>query len=416
MQPVIKPHVVVVGAGFGGLQVVRGLKNAPLSVTLVDRNNYHLFQPLLYQVATAGVSANEIAYPLRSTLRNQENAGFCLADVEGIDLEGKKLQTSCGTIDYDYLVLAAGGRTNFYGLDSVAQNAFGLKNLQDAVRIRNHILHQFELANQQTDPDIRRMLLTFVIVGGGPTGVECSGAISELIHLVLRKDYPGLNDQTVRIILVEMMDKLLPAMPASLSEATRRILQDKKNVEVHLNKVVAEYDGDTVTFRDGEKIPAQTLIWAAGIKAASLYDSLDVKKGRAGTILVQPTLQIPGHAEVFAIGDAVYFEQDGSPLPMVAPVAMQQGRYAARNLLGLMRGEPLTNFRYKDPGTMATIGRNQAVAMLGRFHFSGFFAWLAWLVVHIMQLIGFRNRIIVLINWAWDYFFYERAVRIISPE
>ncbi len=416
MQPDQKPHVVVVGAGFGGLQVVRGLKNAPVRVTLIDRNNYHLFQPLLYQVATAGVSPNEIAYPLRATLRNQKNADFCLADVEGIQLDEKRLQTSRGIIPYDYLVLAAGGSTNFYGLDSVAQHAFGLKNLQDAVRIRNHILSLFELANQQTDPEIRKRLLTFIIAGGGPTGVECAGAISELINLVLRKDYPGLNDQTVRVILVEMTDKLLSAMPAKLSEATRRILQDKKHVEVLLHKALADYDGETATFRDGEIIAARTLIWAAGIKPAALFDSMDVKKERGGTILVQPTLQIPGYAEVFAIGDAVYFEQDGSPLPMVAPVAMQQGRHAARNLIGLIRGENITNFRYKDPGTMATIGRNQAVARLGRFNFSGFFAWLAWLGVHIMQLIGFRNRIIVLINWAWDYFFYERAVRIISPE
>lgn len=408
------PHVVIVGAGFGGLRAARRLAGKLLQVTLVDQHNYHLFQPLLYQVATAGLSAYEIAYPLRAILRRQRNAHFRLARVEQVDLAQRKLITSSGEISYDYLVLAVGGVTNYFGLETVACRGFGLKSLDDARKIRNHLLHMFELASTETDPDRQRALLTFVIVGGGPTGVECAGAISELIRLVLRHDYPQLDFSKVRVILLEAVDRLLTQMPPDLSQATLEALKAKR-VEVRLNTAVKDYDGERITLQNGQTLPARTLIWAAGIRAHPLLDTLDLPKARQGRIKVLPTLQLTNHPEVFVIGDAAYQEQNGEPLPMVAPVAMQQGETAADNILRLIQDRPAQPFEYKDPGVLATIGRNRAVAWLGRFKFKGFPAWVVWLVVHIMKLIGFRNRLLVLINWAWEYLFFDRANRIIEP-
>ncbi len=407
------PDVVIIGAGFGGLRAARALAKAPVRVTLVDRNNYHLFQPLLYQVATAGLSPHEIAHPVRSILRSQKNFDFRMTEVTHVDLAQRCLETSTGCINYDYLILAAGGETNTFGIQSVAQNSFGLKSVEDATRLRNHILNMFELAAQETDPDRRRARLTFVVVGGGPTGVECSGAVSELIRLVLAKDYPALNIKDVRVVLLEATQRLLAGMPAVLSEATAETLW-RKHVEVRFSAAVTDFDGTQIVLKGGEIIPSQTLIWAAGVRAVSLAASLGVPQGSLGRIKVTPTLQLAEHPEVFVIGDVAYLEgRDGKPLPMVAPVAMQQAAVAAGNIRRLAAGKPLRPFIYKDPGTLATIGRNAAVAHLGRWNFTGFLAWWAWLVVHLIQLIGFRNRLIVLINWAWDYIFYDRAVRLI---
>ena len=408
------PHVVVVGAGFGGLNVARHLKREKVRVTLVDRNNYHLFQPLLYQVATAGVSPDEIAYPARSIFRGYKNATFRMTEVTGVDYENRLLLTSTADIPYDYLVLAFGGETNFFGLESVKQNGFELKGLDDATRLRSHILRMFEAAVQEQDHERRKAMLTFVVVGGGPTGVEFAGALSELIRMVLAREYLGLNLNDVQVLLLEAADRLLLAMPEDLGQATAKILRERKHVDVRFGAQVVEYDGEQVRLKDGQAIASRTLMWAAGARAAGLAGALGLPQERGGRVRVQPTLQVEGHPEVFVIGDAAFLPgEDGQPLPMVAPVAIQQADHAAENILRLSRGAPAEPFRYKDPGTMATIGRNQAVAHIGRWKFRGVLAWWAWLVVHLIQIIGFRNRLVVLINWVWDYVFYDRVARII---
>lgn len=412
-----KPHVVIVGAGFGGLRAARALAGAPLQVTIIDRNNYHLFQPLLYQVATAGLSPDEIAHPVRAILRRQTNARFRMAEVTQVDLAEKTLLTTGGKISYDYLILAVGATTNFFGLESVAKNSFTLKDIDEATAIRNHVLRQFERASQEEDAVRRRTRLTFVVAGGGPTGVECAGALAELVHMVQIKDYAGADGfADARIILLEAADRLLSHMDESLSQATLDVLQ-RKGVEVRFGAAVKDFDGEQVTLQSGEILPALTLIWAAGARAAPLADHLGVAQGSQGRIQIEPTLQIAGHPEVFVIGDAACLQDEsGKPLPMIAPVAIQQAGVAARNIREHLSGRPLQPFSYQDPGLLATIGRNQAVAQIKGLKLTGFPAWLVWLVVHIFQLIGFRNRLVVLINWAWDYLFYDRAVRLIAAE
>lgn len=411
----MSPTVVVVGAGFGGLRVARALRRAPVQVVLLDRNNYHLFQPLLYQVATAGLEPEEIAKPARAILRGQKNFDFRMVEVTRVDFAAKRLETSAGPIAYDFLVLAPGGETNFFGLESMQRHGLGLKDIPDAIEIRNHVLTCFEQAMLEPDAERRRALLTFIVVGGGPTGVEMAGALSELIRLVLVKDYPRLNIKDVRILLLEATDKLLAAMPERLREAAGKTLW-RKYVEVRFGASVADYDGDRIRLKSGEVIPAKTVIWAAGVRASSLNVTLGLPTGRQGRIPVEPTLQVTGHPEVFIIGDAAYREQDGEPLPMVAPVAIQMGQSVARNIKRQLRGRPLEPFRYRDQGTLATIGRNAAVANVFGVQASGFIAWVMWLGIHIIQLIGFRNKLFVLINWAWDYFFYERAARLITRD
>ncbi|HMG18514.1 MAG TPA: NAD(P)/FAD-dependent oxidoreductase [Gemmatimonadales bacterium] len=407
--------VVVVGAGFGGLRLARALRRAPVQVVLVDRNNYHLFQPLLYQVATAGLEPEQIAKPVRAILRRQKNFDFRMVEVSGVDFAQRRLDTSAGPIAYDYLVLAHGGETNFFGLDSMMKHGLGLKDIPDAVKIRNHVLTCFEQAMLETDAERRRARLTFIVVGGGPTGVEMAGALSELIRLVLVKDYPRLNIKDVRILLLEATDKLLAALPERLREAAVKTLW-RKWIEVRFSAVVADFDGERVRLKSGEVIPARTVIWAAGVRAAPLSSRLGLPAGRQGRIPVEPTLQVPGHPEVFIIGDASYLEENGEPLPMVAPVAMQMAVTAARNIVRTLQGKPLETFRYRDQGTLATIGRNAAVANVYGIEARGFVAWVMWLGIHIIQLIGFRNKLFVLLNWAWDYFFYERAARLITRD
>jgi NADH dehydrogenase len=302
----MKKHVVVIGAGFGGLRAARNLSNLPVDVTLIDRNNYHLFQPLLYQVATAEISPHEIAHPVRAILRQQRNLQFLLAEVNGIDLSSKHVSTSRGEVPFDYLILAPGGETSYFGNPELAKASFSLKSLPDATRLRNHILHQFELASVETDPSITRALLTFVVVGGGPTGVESAGALSELVRLVLVKDYPHLDMSTVRIILLEAADRLLPGMPDDLSNHTAQVLR-RKGVDVRFHTLGEGYDGTKVRMKDGTVLPAGTMIWAAGIRAVSLLDRLKVPQDRLGRVSVTPSLQIPNHPEVFVIGDAAGF-------------------------------------------------------------------------------------------------------------
>jgi NADH dehydrogenase len=410
------PHVVIVGAGFGGLEAARKLAKAPVRVTLIDRNNYHLFQPLLYQVAIAGLSPAQIAHPVRAILRRQRNLRFLMGEVTSVDFAAHKVTLDHTALAYDYLILAAGGRTNFFGLERVEQQGLPLKDIDDAVTIRNHLLSKFEEANREPDPEARRALLTFVIVGGGPTGVETAGALSELIHLVLRKDYPNLDLALVRVILLEASDHLMGNYPRDLQAATLRQLR-RKRVEIRLNAALSDYDGRQVKLADGTLIPTRTLIWTAGVRAAGLIHRLDVPRAQAGRVPVEPDLQLPGQPRVYVIGDAAYLEDErGQPLPMLATVALQQAQAAAHNLQRALRSQPSQPFHYKDPGLLATIGRDAAVAQLWGLTFSGFPAWLIWVGLHIFRIIGFRNRLLVLINWAWDYFFYDSGVRLITAE
>ena len=407
--------MVIVGAGFGGLRAARALRRAPVEVVLLDRHNYHLFQPLLYQVATAGLEPEQIARPVRAILRGQRNFDFRLVQVTGVDLATRRLHTDAGPVGYDYLILAPGGETNFFGLPGVARHGFGLKDVGDALAIRNHVLGAFERAMLESDAERRRALLTLVVVGGGPTGVEMAGALSELCRLVLAKDYPRLDLKDVRILLLEATDRLLGPMPERLRESAADRLW-RKHVEVRFGAAVEDYDGQRVRLKGGEVVPAATLIWAAGAKATDLGATAGLPAARQQRIRVEPTLQLAGHPEAYVIGDAAYIEADGQPLPMMAPPAIQMAETAAANILRALRGEPPRPFRYRDAGSLATIGRNAAVAYIYGIQFTGFVAWVVWLVVHIIQLIGFRNKLFVLLNWTWDYFFYERASRLITKD
>ena len=409
------PTVVIVGAGFGGLRAARALARSRVRVVLLDRHNYHLFQPLLYQVAMAGLEPSSIARPVRRILRGQRNLEFRMAEVTGIDRGARRVRTSAGDVPYDHLILAPGGRTNFFGVESAARNGLGLKSVDDAVAVRNHVLTCFERALLEPDPDRRRALLTFVVVGGGPTGVEMAGALAELIRLVLARDTPALLVPDVRVLLLEAGPRLLTAMRPRLSDATARMLR-RKHVEVRLETAVAGYDGTRAQLAGGEMIPARTLIWAAGVEAVPVAAMLGVAPARQGRVAVTPALRLPDDERVSVIGDAAYLEVGGAPLPMLAPVALQMADAAARNVRLALAGRPPRPFAYRDPGTLATIGRNAAVADIHGVAFQGFPAWVVWLVVHILQLIGFRNRLFVLLDWAWDYFFYDRSARLITRE
>jgi NADH dehydrogenase len=406
-----RPRVVVVGAGFGGLTAARKLAKAPVDVLLLDRTNYHLFTPLLYQVATGGLEPEEIAHPVRRILRGVHNVAFRVATVQGVDLDARVLHTDAGPQPYDYLVLAAGSTTNFFGLD--APGAKGLKDLREALTLRNHILSCVEQAAWESDPERRRTLLTFVVVGGGPTGVEMAGALAELLRLALPRDFPSLDFSAARVVLLEASDTVLAHFRPRLRRSAVKALR-RKGVDVRLGARVARIDGDTVHLADGGQIAAATLVWAAGVRAAALPGAVGAPEGRANRLAVDATLRLQGHPEVFVAGDMAGFEQDGAPLPMVIPVAIQEGEHIAAEIARACAGDRPRPFRYRDPGTMATIGRNAAVAQIGPVSLSGFLGWLAWLGLHLLRIIGLRNRLLVLINWTWDYFFYDRAVRLIT--
>lgn len=410
------PHVVIIGAGFGGLAVAQKLAHAPVRITLIDRHNYHLFQPLLYQVAIAGLVPSQIAYPLRTIFRRQKNLTFQMGEVSSIDFKERYIRTNGSVLAYDYLVLALGGETNFFGLNTVEENSFQLKSIESATGTRNHLLRMFELASREVDPGKRRALLTFVVVGGGPTGVETAGALAELITHVLTKDYPQMDLKEVRVLLIEATDNLMTAYPDGLRKATMRLLK-KKNVEIRLDTRLTDYNGQSITLADGSHLDTYTVIWTAGVRSARLTDRLGVEQATARRVCVEPTLQLPQYPEVFVIGDAAYIEdKHGQPLPMLATVAQQQAAVAAKNIQRSLTAQDLRPFQYKDPGLLATIGRNAAVARIWGLSFSGFIAWVIWVALHIYRLIGFRNRLVVLINWAWDYFFYDNQVRLITRE
>jgi NADH:quinone reductase (non-electrogenic) len=410
------PHVVIIGAGFGGLNVARQLRNAPVQITLIDKQNYHLFQPLLYQVAIAGLLPSQIAYPLRTIFRDQKNLTFQLGEVTGINFEARYVSMNGSVIAYDYLVIAVGAETNFFGMDSIEQDGFEVKDIQKAVRTRNHLLRMFEQASREADGEKRRAMLTFVVVGGGPTGVETAGALAELINHVMVKDFSHLNLDEARVILLEANDHLITPYPHELRHATFHLLR-REQVEILLNTKLVNFNGQTVTLGDGRQIATYTLIWTAGIKAAPILESLEVERAGAGRVRVNSTLQLPQHPEVFVVGDAAYLlNGEGQPLPMLSTVAIQQGKVTAQNIWRIISGKQPELFYYKDLGLLATIGRNAAVARIWGMSFSGFIAWVIWVFLHIYRLIGFRNRILVFVNWAWDYIFYENQIRLIMRE
>jgi NADH:ubiquinone reductase (H+-translocating) len=409
---VTRPRVVIAGAGFGGLTCARALRNVPVDALLIDRNNYHLFTPLLYQVASALLDPGEIARPVRELIRPLANAEFRQAEVTGVDLDRRVLMTDRGPIPYDYLVLATGSQSDFFGNASLAQHSFGLKDLDEGLALRNRILSQFEASRWVTDPERRGAMLTFAVVGAGPTGVELAGAISELIHLVLRKDYRDLDVGEVRVLLLEAAAAPLGTFVPALREAARKSLA-KKGVELMLGAKVESVTDNSIRLAGGREIAAGTIVWTAGVRASDLGRALGVQLGRQARVKVDATLQLTGHPVVFVIGDLAGATEGGAQLPMLIPVAMQEGKHVAATIAELVRNGGARAFRYKDPGIMATIGRNSAVAELGAVHLSGFLGWSMWLAVHLFNVISFRSRILVLVNWAWDYLFYDRPIRLI---
>jgi NADH dehydrogenase len=408
-----RPRVVIVGAGFGGLEAAKRLRKLPVEVTLLDRHNYHTFTPLLYQVATAGLEPEEIAHAVRPILGRSRNLRFRVAEVNSVDLNGNCVQTSAGELRYDYLILAAGSTSNFFGIDTIKRQALGLKDVDEALALRNHVLSRFEEAAWERDAARRAMLLTFVVVGGGPTGVEFAGALHELIQHTLPHDFPGQDLAPARVVLIEAADSLLSAFRPRLRRYALRTLR-KKGIEVRLNTAVESMDGELLRLRGGGELRTGTVMWAAGVHAADLVEGVPAPKGRSRRLVVDPYLRLPDHPEVYAIGDlAAAAGQDGQPLPMLAPVAMQAAACAVANIARDLEGKPPLPFAYRDRGTMATIGRNAAVAQIGPLSFTGFIAWLMWLALHIVTLIGFRNRVLVLVNWCWNYLTYDRGVRLI---
>jgi len=411
------PHVVIVGGGFGGLRCARELRHVPVRITLVDRSNHHLFQPLLYQVAIAGLSAPDIAYPIRTALRNNANAVTLLAEVVDADLGNRTLTLHDRKIlHFDYLVVAAGARTNYFGHDADwGRYALGLKNVEDALEIRTRVLLAFETAEREPDPELREKLMTFVVIGGGPTGVEVAGALRELARAVLARDFRMIDPSKARVVLIEQNERVLKAgFDPDVSERAKKQLEDL-GVEVRLKTRVDSIDQRGVHI-GSELIQAGTVLWTAGVTARRLTQKLGVELDRAGRIVVEQDLTVPGHPDVYAIGDNATLIPAGAtqPLPGLAAVAVQEGRHAARNIERSLRGELRTPFEYFDKGIMATIGRSRAVVQASRFKLSGFIAWLAWLFVHLLLLIGFRNRLIVLLNWAWQYLTYRSGARLIT--
>ena len=408
-----KPHVVIIGAGFGGLEAAKKLACKDVRVTVIDRTNYHLFQPLLYQVATAALSPADIAAPIRAILSKCRNVEVILAEVESVDVDAKKVKTVDLQIDYDYLILATGARHSYFGHAEWEKLAPGLKSLEDAVELRRRILMAFEYAEKINDEKARRAAMNFVIIGGGPTGVELAGAIAEISRHTLARDFRHINPSEARVILIEGDSRLLAAYPPDLSESARKQLTDL-GVEVRTNTRATNLTEAGVQIGD-EFIPCRVKIWAAGNNASFVGKTLGVPADRAGRVIVNEDLTVPGHPEVQVIGDLANFtHQTGEPLPGISPVAMQQGRHAARNVLAMTKGRKAKRFRYWDKGTMATIGRNKAVADLRFLHLSGRLAWLAWLFVHILFLVGFRNRLLVFIQWAWAYFTFDKGARLIT--
>lgn len=413
MNNLSKPHIVIIGSGFGGLQAARGLKDAPARVTLVDKNNHHLFQPLLYEVATAALSPADISAPIRWILRKQPNLSVILGEVLRIDSQRRVLCFHDQEMSYDYLILAAGMTHSYFGQNQWARHAPGLKTLSDAIEIRRRVLLAFETAEKCNNPNFRDSLTTFVVIGGGSTGVEMAGALSELTKVSMAEDFRHIEQNKVRVVLVEAGPRLLPAMNEKLSHKAELALE-KMGVEVRLSSPVTGIAEDHVMLGE-ERIEARTVVWAAGIAASPLTSQLGADQDRSGRIKVNPDLTVPGQPNILAIGDLAHIKQaNGQPVPGLAPAALQQGRAAAQNLIRIMAGQATEPFVYVDKGTMATIGKAKAVAQVGGMNFSGLPAWLTWLFIHLIFLIGFRNRLLVMIQWAWAYFTSQRPTRLIT--
>lgn len=418
------PHqVVIIGGGFGGLYAAQTLKNAPVEVTLIDKRNFHLFQPLLYQVATGKISPADISSPLRAILSHQKNTKVLMGEVTDIDPKKQIIQLQDEELSYDTLIVATGVSHHYFGNEHWAEKAPGLKTVEDALEIRRRIFLAFEAAEKETDPEKRRAWLTFVIVGGGPTGVELAGSLAELAYSTLKQDFRHIDTSETKILLLEGMDRVLPPYPPELSAKAQNSLEHL-GVTVQTKALVTNIEDNVVTIRRGdrtEQIPAQTILWAAGMKASGmgkvLAENTDVQLDRAGRVMVEPDLSISGYPNIFVIGDLANFShQDGKPLPGVAPVAMQEGQYVARLLKKRLKDETLPAFRYLNYGSLAVIGRNAAVVDLGFVKFSGILAWLAWVFIHILFLIEFDNKLIVMIQWAWDYFTRKRGARLITNQ
>jgi NADH dehydrogenase len=410
-----RPHIVIVGGGFAGLEAAKELELAPVRVTLIDRENHHLFQPLLYQVATAALSAPDIAAPIRKVLRHQANATVLMGEVVGFDFDEKCVVLEDGHLPYDYLIVAAGMQTHYFGNDEWAEHAPGLKSIADAFDIRRRVLLAFEAAERESDPEKQKQWLTFVVIGAGPTGVELAGALSEVARKTLTANFRNFDPADARVILVEGLDRVLPALPhEDLSQKALEQLRDLE-VEVRLETMIESIADDHVVTTDGTRIDTHTVLWAAGVKANDLAERVGSDHDKAGRVKVEPDLSVPGHPDVYVVGDMAHvLDDDGEPVPGLAPAAMQMGRHAAINIKRKVRreGEPRP-FDYFDKGQMATIGRSKAIAFTGKLKFSGFIAWFAWLFIHILFLIGFRNRIAVLSEWAWAYITFQRSARVI---
>lgn len=409
------PHVVIIGGGFAGLTAARKLKRTSVGITLIDRRNHHLFQPLLYQVATAGLSPADIAYPIRSILRSQRNAEVLLGEVTGVDKNNRAVQIKDRTIFYDYLIVATGAYSSYLGHEEWVARAPSLKSIPDATHIRRKILMAFESAEMEPDPHKKRALLTFILVGAGPTGVEMAGAIAELSHHALRTDFRHVNPQSTNVILVEAGARILAGFPEELAQKAQHQLE-WLGIEVRTHARVEKIDDQGVLL-SGNPIPSKNVIWTAGVTASPAAKWLDVPADRAGRVIVREDLSIPGHPEVFVIGDTATVISEGQPVPGVAPAAMQQGRYVAAQIRNAVRGvRTSTPFRYRNKGNLATVGRSFAVADFGRLRIAGFAAWILWLTVHIIYLIGFRNRAVVILEWAWAYLTFQRGARLIPDD
>ena len=409
-----RPRVVIVGAGFGGLTAAQALDGKDVDVLVLDRNNYHGFWPLLYQVATAGLEPQSVGYPVRSILRRNPHADFAVVEVTGVDYANKQVVAADARFDYDYLIIAAGSANNYFGNDSLATETIGLKDLPDAVALRDMILNNFEAAVRESDPAIRRKLMTLVIIGGGPTGVELAGAFSELITHVLNKDYPMLDVAEARVQLIEGSPHVLAAFPESLQKNAKKRLE-KKGVHIMTSSMVTKVEDGHVVLKDGTTYDAGTVVWAAGVAGSALGKTLGVELKRGSHVPITPTLNLADHPDVFVIGDMSYLPtfHGEKPYPGVAQVAMQQGKQAAKNIVAAIKGKPMQEFHYTDKGNLATIGRSDAVMDAFGLRLTGFVAWVGWLLIHIVYLIGFRNRIVVLANWAYNYLTYDRGARIV---
>jgi NADH dehydrogenase len=412
---VARPHVLIIGGGFGGLWATRALARAPVSITLLDRKNHHVFQPLLYQVATAGLNPSDIAEPIRAILRRQANVDVLLGEVEAVDTAAKRVHTADGAaFAYDHLILAAGATHSYFGRDDWAPYAPGLKTIEDALEIRRRVFLAYEAAEREESDAARASWLTFVVIGGGPTGVELAGALAEISRHALRQDFRRVDPRRARVLLLEGADRVLPTFMPDLSARAQQQLE-QLGVEVRTGSRVTAVDGEGLSVGT-ERVASRTVLWAAGVQASPLTRSLGVPLDRAGRVRVEPTLAAPGLSDVFVVGDLAFLEQDGRPIPGVAPAAMQEGVHAARNIERAIAGRPLEAFVYRDRGGFATIGRGAAVGYSHRLRFSGLLAWVAWLIIHIYFLVGFRHRLFVMLEWAYSYITYRRGVRLITGD